>query len=269
MKQRESETGYAGYIRGLEETLKETRTHDEIMQLAVGGSFEAIGIIERELLIQHGLGQDSYLIDVGCGSGRLARPLSTYLRGRYLGIDIVPALVEHAREGAGRPDWRFEVTSGLYIPEESERADMVCFFSVFTHLRHEETYHYLREAKRVLKHEGRIVFSFLEFPNPHNWPIFENDLTTIDQDKPLNQFASVDAIRIWAMHLDLRVVSLNKAGRVSLSQPFQLQDGSRLEGNVLLGQSVAALVKEPEPVWRRKLNNGLFRFADALQRIRI
>lgn len=269
MKRREPETEYAGYIKSLEETLKETRTHDEIMEMAVGGSFEAIGILERELLVQHGLGQDGYLIDVGCGSGRLARPLSGYLRGRYLGIDVVPSLVEHAQERAGRPDWRFEVTEGFSIPEEAERADMVCFFSVFTHLRHEETYHYLREAKRVLRPGGKIVFSFLEFPNPHNWPIFENDLATIGEDKPLNQFVGVDAIKIWALHLDLKVISLNRAGRIRLSPGCQLQDGSRLEGDMLLGQSVCVLAKEPDPLWRRKLNNGLFRFADALQRIRL
>jgi ubiquinone/menaquinone biosynthesis C-methylase UbiE len=171
MTHREPETDYAAYIQSLEETLKETRTHDEIMQMAVGDAFDAIGTLERELLIQHGRDKDSYLIDVGCGSGRLAIPLSTYLRGRYMGIDIVPTLVQHARERAGRPDWRFEVTDGYSIPEEAEQADMVCFFSVFTHLRHEVTYGYLQEAERVLKPGGRIVFSFLEFPNPHNWAI--------------------------------------------------------------------------------------------------
>ncbi len=67
------------------------------MEQAIGGEFEAFGILERELLIQHGLQPDAYVIDVGCGSGRLAKPLSTFLRGRYLGIDVVPGFVDYAR----------------------------------------------------------------------------------------------------------------------------------------------------------------------------
>src|SRR5437868_14740335 len=69
------------------------------MRLAPGGEFEAIGILERELLIQHGLQRDGYLIDVGCGPGRLARPLSEYLDGKYLGIDVVPERSEERRVG--------------------------------------------------------------------------------------------------------------------------------------------------------------------------
>jgi ubiquinone/menaquinone biosynthesis C-methylase UbiE len=98
------------------------------MKLAVGGEFEAFGILERELLIQQGLKQDGYLIDVGCGSGRLAKPLSQYLTGKYLGIDVVPELVEYARKLVPQPDWRFEVAEGLRIPEKNNQADMVCFF---------------------------------------------------------------------------------------------------------------------------------------------
>jgi trans-aconitate methyltransferase len=51
------------------------------MEMAVGGQFEAFGILMRELLIQTGLERDGYVIDVGCGSGRLAKPLSQYLSG--------------------------------------------------------------------------------------------------------------------------------------------------------------------------------------------
>ena len=48
--------------------------------------------------------------DVGCGSGRLAKPLSTYLTGRYLGTDLVPTTVgrDDAPFGPGSFQWWVE-----------------------------------------------------------------------------------------------------------------------------------------------------------------
>src|SRR5882762_5702897 len=113
-----SHPSYPEFVAALLESLP----HDEAMQAAVGGEFEALGLLERALVIQLGLGPNDYLIDVGCGSGRLAKPLSDYLAGPYLGIDVVPELVEYAQTLVSRPDWRFEVADGFRIPEEDCRA---------------------------------------------------------------------------------------------------------------------------------------------------
>lgn len=269
MENQSPHTTYSSYVDNLHNTLKESHTYDQVMELAVGGSFEVVGILERELLIQHGLRSHDYLIDVGCGSGRLAKPLADYLQGPYLGIDIVPALVDYARELVNRSDWRFEVAQGLTIPEKDNQADMVCFFSVFTHLRHEETYQYLQEARRVLKPDGKIIFSFLEFPNPHHWSVFEHNVASHSPNKPLDQFVSLDAIKIWAYHLDMQVTTLSKAGKIRLPREFHVTDGTVLNGTVLLGQSVGVLSKTIQPRWKRKVNNGLFRAADWLQRLHV
>ena len=50
----------------------------------------------------------------------------------------------------------------IEIPEEDGVADLVGFFSVFTHLREKESYRYLREAKRVLRKNGTIIISYLD-----------------------------------------------------------------------------------------------------------
>src|SRR4051812_14631544 len=134
---------------------------DKALRFAIGGEFEAFGFVETELLRHLGLSKHDYVIDVGCGAGRLASPLSGFLEGRYLGTDIVPELVSYARKLVDRPDWRFQLVKGIDIPENDAQADVVCFFSVFTHLSHEDSYRYLCEAKRVLKPGGKIVFSFL------------------------------------------------------------------------------------------------------------
>jgi SAM-dependent methyltransferase len=199
-----------------------------------------------ETLKHIGLKEDSYVIDVGCGAGRLAKPLSQYLTGRYLGIDIVSELVNHARQIVGRPDWRFEIAKGLSIPDEDGEADMVCFFSVFTHLLHEQTYIYLQEAKRVLKPGGKIVFSFLDFTIPDHWHVFESSVGDLGVNShPLNMFISKDAIEVWAEHLGLRVQVIHDGDKpfVPLSKPVVFESGTVVEKVGGIGQSVCVLKK--------------------------
>src|SRR4029450_3861405 len=74
-----------------------------------------------------------------------------------------PDLVDHARQLAGRADWRFETVREIGIPERDAAADFVCFFSVFTHLDPADCYRYLAEASRVARPGGPLAFSFLEF----------------------------------------------------------------------------------------------------------
>lgn len=228
----------------LVKSLKQAHGNEQAMKLAVGGEFEAIGFLELETLKHFGLKEDSYVIDVGCGSGRLAKPLSQYLTGRYLGIDIVSDLVNHARQIVGRPDWRFEIAKGLSIPEEDGEADMVCFFSVFTHLLHEQTYLYLQEAKRVLKPGGKIVFSFLDFIIPGHWHVFESNIGDLGvNSQHLNMFISKDAIRVWAEHLGLHVQVIEDGDKpfVPLSKPIVFESGSVVEKVGTIGQSVCVL----------------------------
>jgi ubiquinone/menaquinone biosynthesis C-methylase UbiE len=215
------------------------------MRATPGGDFVGIGSIERDLVIQHGLKRDGYLIDVGCASGRLAHPLSEYLSGKYLGLDIVPELVDYARRLVGRSDWRFEVGTGITIPEKDNQADMVCFFSVFTHLLHENSYLYLQEAARVLKPSGKIVFSFLEFET--EWSVFETAIQKLgDGSYPMTMFVGRDAIRAWAQHLNLRIDTIVGASEphVDLSHPVTHDDGTVVSGKVPFRQSLCVLAVE-------------------------
>jgi SAM-dependent methyltransferase len=220
-------------------------TDAEVMQRAIGGEFEAFGLMEKDLLVQYGLRPDGHVVDIGCGSGRLAWPLSSYLTGTYVGTDVVPELLEYARSLVHRPDWRFEVAVGTTIPEADGCADVVCFFSVFTHLLHEQSYAYLRDARRVLKPGGRAIFSFLEFSVPSHWSVFDVNLGSLEGDDPLNMFLSRDAIDAWANHLDLIVVAVHPGDQphIELRQPVTLSDGSTVSGLGTMGQSVCVLQK--------------------------
>ena len=228
------------------DVLKEFYPLDQAVKIAIGGEFETIGPLLRELLIYHGLQKDHYVIDVGCGAGRLAKPLSQYPELKYLGIDVVPDLLNYARNLAQRPDWRFEPASGLTIPEQDQQANMVCFFSVFTHLLHEESFVYLREAKRVLKPGGKVIVSFLDFNIDTHWTIFQNDVKDIGSAKPLNIFMSPDILRTWAKHLDLEVEIIKDANTpyVPVSEPITFEDGTVATDKAPLWQSLCVMVRK-------------------------
>lgn len=215
---------------------------------AIGGNFDSLGQVMRDLLVDRGLSNDSYLIDVGCGSGRLTKQVDSYLtEGRYLGLDIIRKLVKHASSHTQRPNFDFRVSSGFDIPEQNECADIVCFFSVFTHLLHEQTFLYLQDAKRVLKGGGKIVFSFLEFPVAEHWPVFENNVKNAHRSyQHLNMFIGRDAIACWAEKLDMEIEGIWDGDKphIPLSATVVTDEGTRMEKMGWLGQSVCVLTKK-------------------------
>lgn len=227
--------------------LASVKDPDDAAKQVIGGQFEAFGIVEREMLRHFGLTPDSYLIDIGCGSGRLAIPLAPFLTGRYLGTDIVADLVERARLATNRPDWRFEVVETIAIPEADGVADMICAFSVFTHLLQEQTYLYLDEARRVLKPGGKIVFSFLEFAVPAHWAVFNGTVDNLKAERraPLNMFMDRSGIQAFAEHLGLHVAAFRDGSErfVPLPHPVTLENGETIEGFANLGQSICVMTR--------------------------
>jgi ubiquinone/menaquinone biosynthesis C-methylase UbiE len=183
-------------------TLIASKPIDEAMAVAVGGDFERIGRIEAAVVRYAGLRNGMSLIDFGCGSGRLAWALGQSTRIDYLGIDIVQALLDYAATKAPRT-YRFLLNRTLRVPAPDASADMVCAFSVFTHLLHTESYIYMQDILRVLRPGGRLVFSFLEFANPQHWLVFSGTVEAQrNSEAPhLNQFIERNVIDAWCAKL--------------------------------------------------------------------
>lgn len=136
---------------------------------AIGnGPYEVFGRFELEILQRAGLKANHTLLDFGCGDGRLAIHAIPYLSaGNYFGIDISPTFLERARNRAAsrtpkpacRVRWQRQIGDCIPLPDRS--VDMMCAYSVFTHMEHEDAYRYLRDARRVVRRGGRVVFSCL------------------------------------------------------------------------------------------------------------
>jgi ubiquinone/menaquinone biosynthesis C-methylase UbiE len=226
---------------------KSSGSVDQAMSLAVGGSFDAIGQIEADLLRMYGLRDGMRLIDLGCGSGRAAVAISRAFNIEYHGTDIVQDLLDYAKAKTPR-SYRYSLVRELHIPDRDASADMICAFSLFTHLLHEETYIYLEECVRVLKPGGRLVFSFLEFSMPSLWSVFEDTVREArgSTRTHLNVFIGRDAIKAWAEHLQLTIEDWQDSAQgpcIPLSRPVVTDSGEKIEGRGNLGQSVCVLRK--------------------------
>jgi SAM-dependent methyltransferase len=232
---------YRDHVAALEERL----ATDEALRVAVGGEFIAVGKLAYHLLRSLGLADGQLVVDAGCGSGRLSVQLAPFGGIRYIGFDVVERLVNYASSLSNRPDWEFLVTEGNGIPCGDDSADFVCFFSVFTHLLHEDTFRYFRESRRALKPGGQLVFSFLEFRIPIHWDIFMATVENAAPGQHLNQFIDRDAIAAWAAHCGLEVTGIYDGDKPHIPIPEEIRwdHGARMGSFGNLGQSVAVLRK--------------------------
>ena len=102
------------------------------------------------------------LIDVGCGSGRLAiRAASILGDGKALGIDATPGMIELARSGADTAGSKaeFRVGVGEDLPLPDGYADAVTSSYFLHHLPSDVKAQALREMWRVLAPGGRLVIT--------------------------------------------------------------------------------------------------------------
>ncbi|MEA2488526.1 MAG: hypothetical protein QOH21_318 [Acidobacteriota bacterium] len=143
------------------------------------GDFRRIGDELAALLVRAGRLQPEHLVlDIGCGVGRVAIPLTRILsrEGSYDGFDIVKRWIRWCRRNITPryPNFRFahaDIYNSHYnrsgvpavrfrFPYVDGSFDFAFATSVFTHLDVEAMRHYLAEAQRVLRPGGTLLATF-------------------------------------------------------------------------------------------------------------
>jgi len=141
------------------------------------GDFVQIGDDFFALFRRAGLVPSDDVLDVGCGFGRMARPMVGWLQGRYEGFDVAPEPIEWCRSRIARrnPSFGFsllDIANDVYNPDGSASAaavrfpydddsfDFAVLTSVFTHLVAPELLRYLDELSRVVRPGGTVFATY-------------------------------------------------------------------------------------------------------------
>lgn len=143
-----------------------------------GRDFETLGEEFFQYFVDLGkLKPSDNVLDVGCGIGRMALPLTRYLNdGRYEGFDIIASGINWCRRNitARYPQFRFhyaDIYNKRYNPRGKGKAseyqfpyqggffDFVFLTSVFTHMLPQDVENYLSEIARVMKADGRCLIT--------------------------------------------------------------------------------------------------------------
>lgn len=132
------------------------------------GHFVELGQLEPE----------DRVLDIGCGIGRMAIPLTGYLEGgSYEGFDVGKEMISWCQRHITKRFPAFHFTwspiynqkynpfgtvsaAEFHFPYEDDSFDFALATSLFTHLTTSDAEHYLRELGRVLRPQATALLTF-------------------------------------------------------------------------------------------------------------
>lgn len=134
---------------------------------------------EADRLVKYfGLSSQSRLLDIGCGSGRLAIGILNRIGNiqLYQGVDVDKKSIQWCNRyiSKNRSNYKFlkldvfnsrynptgkKINDGFQFPFENQKFDIAYLYSVFSHMIDEDIKLYLREFQRMLEHFGKIFLT--------------------------------------------------------------------------------------------------------------
>ena len=231
--------------------IKTERVPPRADTLIGGGDFEHVGDEFYGILQRHGLKKDMDVLDVGCGQGRMARPLVGFLNsGHYEGFDISKNCIEWCHKHYSEiPNFNFRhvpvfnkrynksgsvKASEFVFPYDDNQFDLIFLTSVFTHMFKDDVANYLTQISRVLKPGGKSLITWFLLNGVSRTaeePFFDFAYNFDDVTKtttPKNPEAALafdeDFVRGLLSKCGLAIAGVEHGTWAQKDSPYQLQD---------------------------------------------
>jgi SAM-dependent methyltransferase len=176
-----------------------------------GGDFVAIGQEFKNYFIDlAGMQPYHRVLEVGCGIGRMAIPLTGYLssEGAYFGFDAVTKGINWCSKHISSKYGNFhflhcDIYNKLYnkngkipakdyqFPYDNGSFDFIFLTSVFTHMLPADVEHYMGEISRVLKIGGKCLITFYIL-NAESQNLIHAGRSNLDFRYKLNDCLTID-----------------------------------------------------------------------------
>lgn len=134
-------------------------------------------------MISSRLGDPDHVLDVGCGTGRLAGVYQRQTQAKVIGFDPSPNILAVARERVAEVRFTDALPEGPY--------DGAYSVTVFQHLPHDTCARLVRDVMARLHTGGRFFFQYVEG----------------DEDTFLSHQATEPVVRSWCAGFDISVES--------------------------------------------------------------
>ena len=142
----------------------------------IGGMWDAVGRLQFEYLVAHGLRPEMRLVDIGCGALRGGVHFVRYLEaGNYFGLDVNQSLldagydIELAQLGLQDklPRSQLIADDAFTVSRFGQTFDMGVAHSVFTHLPLNYIRRCLAAVSAAIRPGGLFFATFYELPDDH------------------------------------------------------------------------------------------------------
>jgi len=142
------------------------------------------------------LSKNDNILEIGCGIGRDAIPLTEFLdkKAKYYGVDIIKDSIDWCTNNITKnyDNFKFihynikdqlhnpsgtDKTTNIKLNIENNSIDKIIAWSVFTHMYPKDIEHYLKEFNRILKNDGELYLTCFIFSDEILKKTLETNLT--------------------------------------------------------------------------------------------
>lgn len=168
----------------------------------------------------------SVVVDLGCGIGRVMRPLAPLVR-EVVGVDVSDEMLERAAGYlSGLPNTRLVHTDGRSLPEIADGSvDFLHSTLCFIHVDRRSAFRYFGEIARVLAEDGRALLQFHDVLTPEG---MEKLVRIVDSEYPLEFYTEAELRALLARN-GLDVLSVGRANEYLFLQVARGPAGAWLE----------------------------------------